>query len=191
MVFDAQPHLLGDLVKLRPLREADFAALFAVAADPLIWEQHPVRDRYREETFRDFFSDHLASGGALGACDRRTDSVIGTSRFHGYDAARSEVEIGWTFLARSHWGGAVNGEMKSLMLGHAFRFVQNVVFLVHPANIRSQRAVEKLGAVRAGERLDGSGNRCLAYSVAREQRGTPGRDDCSNGRPLSLRTLRP
>jgi RimJ/RimL family protein N-acetyltransferase len=166
-VFDAQPHLLGDLVELRPLRETDFADLYAVAADPLIWEQHPDPNRHREDVFRDFFSDHLASGGALLALDRRAENVIGTSRFHGYDSVRSEVEIGWTFLARSHWGGAYNGEMKSLMLGHAFQFVQNVVFLVHPGNTRSQLAVERLGAVRVGERVDGSGNRSIAYSISR------------------------
>jgi RimJ/RimL family protein N-acetyltransferase len=173
-VFDAQPHLLGDLVELRPLREADFAALYAVAADPLIWEQHPVPNRYREDVFRDFFSDHLASRGALIALDRRTNGVIGTSRFQGYDPLQSEVEIGWTFLARSHWGGRYNGEMKSLMLGHAFRFVQNVLFIVHPDNARSQRAVEKLGAVRVGERLDGSGNRSFAYLIARGKRDNSG-----------------
>jgi len=87
--------------------------------------------------------------------------------FHGYDPERSEVEIGWTFLARSHWGGTYNRELKALMLGHAFRFVRTVVFLVHPCNVRSQRAVEKLGAVRIGERLDASGKRSLAYSIAR------------------------
>ena len=167
-MFDAQPHLLGVLVELRPLREADLAALAAIAADPLIWEQHPDPNRHRREVFRDFFSDHLASGGALLALDRRTDSVIGTSRFHRYDPVRSEVEIGWTFLARSHWGGTFNGELKSLMLGHAFRFVRTVVFLVHPDNIRSQRAVEKLGAVRVGARPDGSGNRSFAYSIVRD-----------------------
>jgi len=172
-LFDPQPHLSGNLVELRPLGEADFAALYAVAADPLIWEQHPVPDRYREPVFRDFFADHLASGGALLALDRRTGSVIGTSRFHGFDRFRSEVEIGWTFLARTHWGGTYNAELKSLMLEHAFRFVQSVVFLVHPDNIRSQRSLEKLAAVRIGERPDGSGNRSFAYSIAREQYRSP------------------
>ena len=166
-MFDAQPHLIGDLVELRPLREADFAALFAVAADPLIWEQHPDPDRHREESFRAFFEKHLASGGALLALDRSTGEVIGTSRFHGYDPERSEVEIGWTFLVRSRWGGSYNGEMKALMLGHAFRFVRNVVFFVHAVNIRSQRAVEKLGAVRSGERVDEDGDVSLAYVLSR------------------------
>ena len=51
-----------------------------------------------------------------------------------------EIEIGWTFLARSHWGGTYNGEMKQLMLRHAFKFVNSVIFLVGPQNLRSQRA---------------------------------------------------
>jgi RimJ/RimL family protein N-acetyltransferase len=166
-MFDAQPHLLGDLVELRPLRETDFADLAAVAADPLIWEQHQDPNRHHENVFREFFSAHLASGGALLVLDRRAENVIGTSRFHGYDPVRSEVEIGWAFLARSHWGSTYNRELKSLMLAHAFRFVRNVVFLVHPDNIRSQLAVERLGAVRVGERADGSGNRSFAYSIIR------------------------
>jgi RimJ/RimL family protein N-acetyltransferase len=166
-VFDPQPHLIGELVEVRPLREADFAALQAVAADPLIWEQHPATDRHREEAFRAFFADHLGSGGALLVLDRRSGEVIGTSRFHGYEPERGEVEIGWTFLARSHWGGTYNRELKALMLGHAFRFVRTVVFLVHPDNIRSQRALEKLGAVRVGERPDAGGQRSLAYAIAR------------------------
>ena len=116
-MFDAQPHLIGDLVELRPLGEADFPALFAVAADPLIWEEHPEPNRHQGDAFRAFFDAHLASGGALLALDRRTGEVIGTSRFHGYDPERSEVEIGWTFLARSRWGGRYNGDMKALMLG--------------------------------------------------------------------------
>lgn len=163
--FDPQPHLVGDLVELRPLRESDFDDLYAVASDPLIWEQHPVPDRYREEPFREFFTEHLASGGALVAIDRRTGAIVGTSRFHGYDARRSEVEIGWTFLARSHWGGAYNGELKALMLEQAFRFVDSVVFLIHAENIRSQRAVEKIGAVRVGTRLDGGGRNSLVYKI--------------------------
>jgi N-acetyltransferase len=167
-VFDSQPHLLGSLVELRPLRETDFADLHAVADDPLIWEQHPDRNRYREDVFRDFFSNHLASGGALLVVERSTGNVIGTSRFHGYDPARSEVEIGWTFLARTHWGGTYNREMKSLMLEHAFRLVQNVVFLVHPENVRSQLAVERLGAARSGERMDTGGNRSFAYVITRD-----------------------
>jgi RimJ/RimL family protein N-acetyltransferase len=165
MPFDLQPFLKGDLLELRPLCAEDFRDLYAVAVDPLLWEQHPCKDRYQEEVFAAFFREALESRGALLALDRKDGRVIGSSRFHGYDAARSEIEIGWTFLARSHWGGAYNGEMKRLMLRHAFRFVSSVVFLVGPHNLRSQRAVEKIGGVRAGSRLDGGGRESLVYRI--------------------------
>ena len=165
MPFDLQPVLKGRLLELRPLRAEDFDALFAVAADPLIWEQHPAKDRYQEEQFRVFFREALESGGALVAIDTKDGRVIGSSRFHGYDGDKSEVEIGWTFLARSHWGGRYNGEMKQLMLQHAFRFVDRVVFLVGLHNRRSQRAVEKLGGVRVGSRPDASGRDSIVYEI--------------------------
>jgi RimJ/RimL family protein N-acetyltransferase len=165
MPFDLQPCLKGNLVELRPLRGADFSDLYAVAADPLIWEQHPNKDRYQEEVFQRFFREALESRGALIALDCKAGRVIGSSRFHGYDEARSEVEIGWTFLARSHWGGAYNQELKQLMLRHAFRFVNKVIFLVGPQNLRSQRALEKIGAVQAGTRLDSAGQERIVYRI--------------------------
>src|SRR5437899_5084465 len=130
MSFDLQPVLKGELLGLRPLRPEDFHDLYAVASDPLIWEQHPVKDRYKEDVFREFFDESLQSGGALIAIDAKDGHVIGSSRFHGCDENNSEVEIGWTFLARSHWGGMYNKEMKALMLRHAFTFVKHVVLLV-------------------------------------------------------------
>lgn len=165
MPFDAQPVLIGDLVELRPLAAEDFDDLYAVASDPLIWEQHPANNRHEPEVFRAFFRDALASGGALIAIDARTRRVIGSSRFHGYDQQASEVEIGWTFLARSHWGGRFNGDMKQLMLRHAFQFVNRVVFLIGPRNVRSQRAVERIGAVRAGSRRDAEGRESWAFEI--------------------------
>ncbi|HKG12790.1 MAG TPA: GNAT family N-acetyltransferase [Pyrinomonadaceae bacterium] len=155
----------GELVELRPLREDDFAELYAVGSDPLIWEQHPESDRYREDVFREFFRGALESGGAFVVSDSKTGRVVGSTRFHGYDAGRSEVEIGWTFLARSHWGGLYNGEMKRLMLAHAFEFVESVVFLVGPENMRSRRAVEKIGGVLDGTRPNGVGRDSVVYRI--------------------------
>ncbi len=151
MSFDKQPTLNGGLVELRPLRAEDYSGLYAVAADPLVWEQHPVKNRSEEAGFREFFLESLASGGALLAIDAETQRSIGSSRYFGFCAEDSEVEIGWTFLARSHWGGRYNGELKQLMLRHVFRFVESVVLFVSPENIRSQRAVEKIGGVREPE----------------------------------------
>jgi RimJ/RimL family protein N-acetyltransferase len=134
MPFDLQPCLKGNLLELRPLCAADFHDLYAVAADPLIWDQHPNKDRYQEEVFKVFFREALESGGALIALDSKDGRGIGSSRFHGYDEEKSEIEIGWTFLARSHWGGTYNREMKELMLRHAFRFVNSVIFRMSERN---------------------------------------------------------
>jgi RimJ/RimL family protein N-acetyltransferase len=163
--FDRQPTLVGELLELRPLRTADLAGLFQAAADPLIWEQHPEPDRYQEATFRTFFEQALDSGGALVAIDRASGTLIGSSRYHGYDPANGVIEIGWTFLARAYWGGRYNGEMKRLMLEHAFRRVKTVIFIVGPENRRSQRAVEKLGAVRARTTTDAQGQERLVYEL--------------------------
>lgn len=165
MPFDLQPHLIGELLELRPLRSEDFDALYAVAADPLIWEQHPDHDRHQQEVFRAFFRTAMESGGALVAIDLADGRIIGSSRYHGYNEAASEVEIGWTFLARSHWGGRYNWDMKRLMLRHAFQFVDTVVFLIGPENWRSRRAVEKIGAVFAGTRPNGSGRESVVYRI--------------------------
>jgi RimJ/RimL family protein N-acetyltransferase len=166
MPFDLQPVLTGDLLALRPLQPADWHALFAVASDPLIWEQHPSSDRYKEEVFKVFFDEALASGGALVGLDRSDGQVIGSSRYHGYDEARSEIEIGWSFLARSHWGGVYNGEMKRLMLDHAFRFVDHVIFRIGLTNFRSRRAVEKIGGTLVSSGVDAAGRESVVYRIS-------------------------
>jgi RimJ/RimL family protein N-acetyltransferase len=150
--LNLQPRLTGKLVRLRPLEPADFDALFDVASDPLIWEQHPERDRYREPVFRRFFRGALDSRGALAVLDADGGRLIGSSRFNDYDETAREVEIGWTFLARRYWGGRYNGEMKRLMLDHAFEWVDRVLFVIGVQNFRSQKAIEKMGAVRLGTR---------------------------------------
>jgi len=165
MLFDYQPVLQGKLIALRPLLARDYDGLYAVAADPLIWEQHPDKTRCQPAGFQVFFREALESGGAVIASDTTTQRIIGSSRFHGFDTLRDEVEIGWTFLARSHWGGRYNGEMKELMLHHAFRFVRRVVFLIAPENFRSQRAVERIGAIRAGSRRDGAGRESYVFEI--------------------------
>jgi RimJ/RimL family protein N-acetyltransferase len=165
MPFDLQPVLKGRLLELRPLRPEDFDALYRVAADPLIWEQHPAWDRYKEDVFTLLFRDSLDSGGALIAIDAKDGRIIGSSRFHGYNEAQSEIEIGWSFLARSHWGGVYNGEMKLLMLRHAFRFVDRVLFFVGPENVRSRKAVERIGGVYIGLRTNAVGRESVVYEI--------------------------
>src|SRR5205809_3964767 len=150
MSFDLQPDLKGELIELRPLMPDDWNDLFAVASDPLIWEQHPESDRYKEDVFKIFFREAMGSGGAFVIIDRKNQKIIGSTRFHGYDTRKSEIEIGWTFLARKYWGGRYNRELKQLMLAHAFKSVESVVFYIGQRNVRSQKAMEKIGGIRNG-----------------------------------------
>jgi RimJ/RimL family protein N-acetyltransferase len=148
-MLNLQPTLTGTHITLRPLAAQDFHELFAAASDPLVWAKHPDPGRGTREGFPPFFDDALKSKGCLVAIDAARPSVIGWSRYSNY-APGERIAIGYTFLAPSHWGGAANAEMKQLMLRHAFTDVQEVLFMVAERNLRSCRAVEKLGAELAG-----------------------------------------
>jgi RimJ/RimL family protein N-acetyltransferase len=152
--FDFRPTLEGARVTVRPVVPDDWAAMFAAAADPGIWELHPATDRYTEPVFREFFDAAIACGSAFAFVDRESGKIFGSSRYHGFDPVAGEVEIGWTFLSRDHWGGSYNLEIKQLMLDHAFGSVDTVVFWVGESNLRSRRAMEKVGGVlRDGARV--------------------------------------
>ena len=171
MEFDLQPTLKGNLIEVRPLAWEDFDALLQAASDPLIWEQHPERDRYQKPIFEKFFQGAMDSGGAFAVIDRKSGRIIGSSRYYNLSATEGEVEIGFTFLERAFWGGAYNSELKSLMLQHAFRFVERVIFVVGLNNLRSQKALEKIGAkfLRKVARpaRDGTMDQHLVFAVAR------------------------
>ncbi len=165
--FDLQPTLVGHSLTLRPLRAEDFEALYAAAADPLIWEQHPEPTRYQRQVFQGgFFAGALASGGAFVVIDNTSGAVIGSTRYYEWNSTSQEVAIGFTFLTRSHWGGDANREMKGLMLDHAFRWARVVWFHVGLHNWRSRRAVEKIGGRLSHEEskiIQGGVERARAY----------------------------
>ena len=168
---DRQPVLEGGRVTLRPMTEADREPLFAVASDPLLWAVHPAHDRWRRDVFDAFFDAGLASGGALTIVDRASGAIIGSSRYDNWRADLDEIEIGWTYLARAHWGGTYNAEIKSLMLAHIHAQVATATFMVGEDNVRSRRAMEKIGGVlRPGfdERvMAGEVKRHVVYEIRR------------------------
>jgi N-acetyltransferase len=143
--FNYQPVLEGELITMRPYQEADWDELFAVARDPLIWELHPVHNRWKEPVFRYNIDDAFADQGGLVAIERASGRIIGYSRYSCTETEADEVEIGWTFLARRFWGGRVNLDMKRQMLTHALAHFPTVIFRVGENNLRSRRAVEKIG----------------------------------------------
>jgi RimJ/RimL family protein N-acetyltransferase len=148
--FDFTPHLIGTGIALRPLLPEDFQALYLAASDPLVWEQHPDSLRYTEEVFRkNYFEGAMKSSGALAILELPSRDLIGSSRFYELDPDKREVAISYTFLVRRHWGGTTNGELKQLMLAHAFRWADRVWFHVGETNFRSRRAVEKIGGIHS------------------------------------------
>lgn len=141
-----QPTLESATLRLRPLLQSDWAALLAAASDPRIWEQHPEPTRWQPDVFGAYFRGALESHGALLVEDPKTGQVLGCSRYTGHDPGQRFVEIGYTFLTRPYWGGACNGELKRLMLAHAFTLVDTVWFVVGETNWRSRKALQKIGA---------------------------------------------
>jgi RimJ/RimL family protein N-acetyltransferase len=146
-VADLQPTLTGDTVELRPTRPEDWAELFAIASDREIWAVHPAHDRWQEPVFRRYFEDALASGGSLTIRERLSGRIIGASRYRPDPQAPTTCEIGWTFLARDHWGGGTNREIKALMIRHILQWFDTTAFMVGETNLRSRRAMEKIGGV--------------------------------------------
>lgn len=143
--------LENEIVKLVPIKETDFEILYKVAADPLIWEQHPNKNRWQREVFQNFFTGAIESKGAFLIYAAKTNEVIGSTRFYDWNTEKSNVAIGYTFYARSHWGGKYNPSCKRLMMQYAFQFVDSVIFHIGAKNIRSQKAIEKLGAIKIAE----------------------------------------
>ena len=147
--MNRQPILQTDRLIIRPLVQTDYEALYQIASDPAVWEQHPIHDRWRREVFDAFFADGMASGGALAVKDRTTGSLLGSTRFGPFDPEEGGVvEIGWTFLSPRYWGKGANREVKRLMVGHALESVERVDFRVGEANWRSRTALENIGAQR-------------------------------------------
>lgn len=143
---DLQPSLTGDLIKLRPIREEDFDELFECAADPRVWEQHPQSDRYKLDVFEKFFQGALDSKGGFVVIDKVTGKIIGSSRYYDWDPEAKRITIGYTFLRCDYWGGKFNRELKTLMISHAFQFADEIFFEIGANNLRSRKAIEKIGA---------------------------------------------
>ncbi len=168
--MELQPVLEGARLRLRPLKPADFDALYVAASDPLIWELHPCSDRHEKPVFEKYFEDGLRSKGALAIVDKTTRKLIGSSRYYDLDGKKS-VAIGFTFLTRQYWGGDYNRELKFLMLDHAFIYVSTVIFHVGEKNLRSRRAMEKIGARLTGKidrtKPDGTPDPTVVFEIRR------------------------
>jgi N-acetyltransferase len=170
MAIQLQPVLTGPTLLLRPLEASDFEALYAAASDPLIWVQNPQPTRYQREVFRKIFDGGIESKGAFAVIDRAGGQMIGTSRYYDWKPDKREIAIGYTFLTRAYWGGVTNGEMKKLMLDHVFQWADTVWFHIGANNLRSRKALEKIGGELshfADQPVDGVPHNYAYYKLTR------------------------
>ncbi|PZF71246.1 GNAT family N-acetyltransferase [Taibaiella soli] len=149
--FNIQSILENDRAMLTPLQEKDFDALYAVASDPKVWEQHPNKDRWKQEVFRTFFEGAMESKGAFKIIDKATGHVAGSTRFYDYNEKENSILIGYTFYGTSFWGTGMNKAVKKMMLDYIFQFVSKVYFHIGAVNTRSQIAIGRLGAQKVAE----------------------------------------
>jgi RimJ/RimL family protein N-acetyltransferase len=150
-MISLQPVLQNELILLQPLQQSDFERLYEVASDPLIWEQHPNKDRYKREVFQTYFEGAMESKGALLVIDKQSGEIAGSSRFYDYNEAENSLLIGYTFISRKFWGKAYNPAMKALMIDHAFQYVDKILFHIGANNVRSQIAIGRVGAAKQKE----------------------------------------
>lgn len=157
-------HLESDILKLVPLTGSDFDNLFEVAADPLIWEQHPTKDRYKKEVFQLFFDGAVASKTSFLIIDTITNKLIGSTRYYDYRPEQASIAVGYTFLSRAYWGSVYNKTSKKLLLDYAFQYVDKVYFHIGANNMRSQKAILNISAHKIGEvDFDYYGQKVLHY----------------------------
>ncbi len=149
--FDIQPKLENEKALLIPLTEEDFESLYLLASDPMVWAQHPNKDRWKKEAFRTFFDGAMQSGGAFKVITKDTLSVAGSTRFYDYNEKDKSILIGYTFYGRDYWGKGINHAVKMTMLDYIFQFVERVYFHIGVGNLRSQIAIGRLGAVKIAE----------------------------------------
>jgi len=149
--FDFQPSLQGKTISLRPLREADFDALYNAASDEKIWEVHPHSNRYKLSEFKPYFKSSIESQACVVVLDNQSNKIIGLSRYYQVDKIPDDISIGFTFLTRDYWGGVTNRELKTLMVNYALQYFPAVWLHVGVDNIRSQKATLKIGAKFMGK----------------------------------------
>lgn len=140
--------LAGRVVVLEPLREEHFTGLAEAAADPEVWRWMSV-DGSRADVFRRWF-DAALDGEELpfATLDAATGRPVGSTRYLALAPEHRRIEIGHTWLARSHWGSGANTEAKLLMLEYAFGRLgcRRVEFKTDALNERSRAALAALPA---------------------------------------------
>ena len=170
--------LKGQLVRLEPLRMEHASELYEASRDPGLWTYKPVKQPDSLTEMEQLIASVLQKQQA-GAClpfaimSLQQECAVGETRYHGFQLQDYGLEIGWTWIAPPVQRTGVNTECKYLLLRHAFEAMGaiRVQLRTHHLNTNSQRAIERLGAVKEGVLRnhlimpDGSYRHSVYYSI--------------------------
>jgi len=152
----APVRLAGDRVEIVPMDPAHTDGLFAAGRAAEIWDYMPMRVATPEDMAR-LVRDALRDRDEgrefpFVIIDRASGRIVGSTRFLEIALAHRGIEIGWTWLAPDVWRTPINTECKYLLLRHCFETLEmiRVQLKTDARNLRSQRAIERLGAAREG-----------------------------------------
>lgn len=176
--------LKGTFVRLEALTQEHVQTLRTLARDFRLWEY--TRTLLIDDTFDEQFDRYIANAfnpefGGLQINfvmrDAQTDEVMGMTRYYKMDAVHKRVSIGYTWYAPAYWGKVHNKECKLLLLQYAFETLgyQRVEFEVAHQNLRSQKAVAKIGGVwegvlrKHGLMADGTVRDTVVFSIVDDE----------------------
>ena len=158
LIFDPQPIVLqGIHVRLEPIELRHAADLYEAGNDESIWRYKWVPMPQSLDEVRRWTEDvtqSMANGNeiAYAIVSKADQRAIGSTRYLNISPAHRTLEIGWTWIGTEYQRTVVNTECKYLLLGHAFEQLGavRVQFKTDARNEQSQRAIERLGAVKEG-----------------------------------------
>lgn len=173
--------LEGTLVRLEPLSMDHLSALTEAAKDQRIWQWWTDRME-TEEDMRKYIQsglDGIVAGTVMPwAMRAKSDGrIIGATRFADIQTRHRSLEIGWTWMNPAYQRSGINVEAKYLQLCHAFEVMgaRRVAFKTHHENLKSQTAIQALGAKLEGVfrnhyvMHDGSPRHSHWYSIIAEE----------------------
>ncbi|TPE44523.1 GNAT family N-acetyltransferase [Pontibacter mangrovi] len=181
MDFQTDLRLQDHRVLLRRFRATDLQELAPVAFDVDIWRFTPNRISTWQEL--ETWGQQVVQGYATGSrytfliVDRATGQLAGSTSYGNISEPDKRLEIGWTWLGKDFRGSGLNRHCKFLLLQHAFETLQmeRVELKTDALNLRSRRAMLKLGAVEEGilrshtHMHDGRRRDTIYYSILRQE----------------------
>ncbi|MEK6510864.1 GNAT family N-acetyltransferase [Myroides odoratimimus] len=175
--------LEGTTVDLIPLEKGHLEELYQASADKELWRLVPT-DCSDRDTFYDNYQNALIAREKglqypFVIIDKRTQKIIGSTRFFEMYEADKKLEIGWTWITQEYWGSVVNLECKLLLLTYCFEVLKTnrVQLKTKDTNIRSRKAIEKIGGVFEGilrkDKIqnDGTTRNAAYYSILDDEWG--------------------